>query len=76
MASVGASRGAGTIASAPAAAASACCAQYREGYLKRFAMVRVAPFGFMPAAYDNDGGSYEVLRPAVTIEFARETVAR
>jgi hypothetical protein len=43
-----------------------------DGYFKHFAMVRVAPDWFVPAVYDNEGVIYEVLRPDVTIEFARE----
>ena len=43
-----------------------------NGYLKHFAMVRVAPDWFVPAVYDEQGVIYEVLRPDVTIEFTRE----
>ncbi|CAN5805060.1 hypothetical protein BH11GEM2_BH11GEM2_18980 [soil metagenome] len=43
-----------------------------NGYLKHFAMVRVAPDWFVPAVYDKEGVIYEVLRPDVTIEFTRE----
>ncbi|MDB4893600.1 MAG: hypothetical protein JWL61_5455 [Gemmatimonadetes bacterium] len=43
-----------------------------DGYLGHFAMVRVAPDWFVPAVYDKKGVIYEVLRPDVTIEFARE----
>ena len=42
-----------------------------NGYLKHFAMVRVAPDWFVPAVYDEQGVIYEVLRPDVTIEFTR-----
>ncbi len=43
-----------------------------NGYLKHFAMVRVAPDWFVPGVYDETGVIYEVLRPDVTIEFTRE----
>ena len=42
------------------------------GYLGHFAMIRVAPDWFVPAVYDTAGVIYEVLRPDVTIEFARD----
>ncbi len=43
-----------------------------NGYLKHFAMIRVAPDWFVPGVYDEQGVIYEVLRPDVTIEFTRE----
>ena len=43
-----------------------------NGYMGHFAMIRVAPDMFVPAVYDKAGAIVEVLRPDVTIEFARD----
>lgn len=43
----------------------------RDGYFKRFALIRIAPDWFAPGIYDKDGRVYEVLRPDLTFEFTR-----
>jgi hypothetical protein len=42
-----------------------------DEYLKRFALIRVAPDWFAPGVYDDKGEIYEVLRPDMTIEFTK-----
>lgn len=43
-----------------------------DPYLKKFALIRIAPDWFAPGVYDDTGKIYEVLRPDVTVEFKRE----
>lgn len=40
-------------------------------YLKRFALLRIAPDWFTPGLYDDKGQIFEVLRPDVVIQFRR-----
>ena len=42
-----------------------------EPYLKKFALIRIAPDWFAPGVYDKTGRIYEVLRPDETWEFVR-----
>jgi hypothetical protein len=42
-----------------------------DRYMKRFALVRIAPDWFAPGLYDEKGEIYEVLRPDNTFEFTR-----
>jgi len=42
-----------------------------DPYMKKFALIRVAPDTFVPGVYDG-GKIYEVLKPDVTVEFKRE----
>jgi hypothetical protein len=42
-----------------------------DSYMKRFALVRIAPDWFAPGLYDEKGEIYEVLRPDNTFEFTR-----
>lgn len=43
-----------------------------DPYMKKFALIRIAPDWFAPGVYDETGKIYEVLRPDVTVEFKRE----
>ena len=43
-----------------------------DPYLKKFAMIRIAPDWFAPGVYDKFGRIYEVLRPEETWEFTRK----
>jgi hypothetical protein len=42
-----------------------------DGYMKRFALIRVRPDVFFPGLYDKDGKIYEVMRPDMAFTFAR-----
>ena len=42
-----------------------------DPYMKKFALIRVAPDLFAPGIYDKDGALYEVLRPDLMVEFTR-----
>jgi hypothetical protein len=42
-----------------------------DAYMKRFALIRVAPDMFVPGIYDEHGEIYEVLRPDVMLIFTR-----
>lgn len=42
-----------------------------DPYLKRFALIRVAPDIFTVGVYDRDGRVYEVLRPDMMVTFSR-----
>jgi hypothetical protein len=42
-----------------------------DRYMKRFALLRIAPDWFAPGLYDEKGEIYEVLRPDNTFEFTR-----
>ncbi|MEP6621444.1 MAG: DUF2911 domain-containing protein [bacterium] len=44
-----------------------------DNYMKRFALIRIAPDWFVPGLYDKNGEIYEVLRPEMVIEFTRTT---
>ncbi|MEO6526543.1 MAG: DUF2911 domain-containing protein [Gemmatimonadaceae bacterium] len=50
-------------------------AQYTpdDPYFRKFALVRIAPDWFAPGVYDKKGVLYEVLKPEMTFEFARES---
>lgn len=41
------------------------------GYMKRFALIRVAPDWFVPGLFDENGRIYEVLRPELVFQFTR-----
>ncbi len=43
-----------------------------DPYMKKFALIRIAPDWFVPGVYDADGVLYEVLKPDVVVEFTRE----
>lgn len=43
-----------------------------DPYMKKFALVRIAPDWFAPGVYDDKGQIYEVLKPDVVLEFKRE----
>lgn len=43
-----------------------------DPYLKKFALIRIAPDWFAPGVYDKSGRIYEVLRPEETWEFTRK----
>ncbi len=43
-----------------------------DPYMKKFALVRVAPDAFAPGVYDKDGQLYEILRPDLIVDFKRE----
>lgn len=43
-----------------------------DPYLKKFALIRIAPDWFAPAVYDKNGRIYEVMRPDETWEFTRK----
>ena len=42
-----------------------------DAYMKKFAMIRIAPDWFAPGIYDKNGDIYEVLKPDIVIEFTR-----
>ena len=42
-----------------------------DPYMKKFALVRIAPDWFAPGVYDEKGQIYEVLKPDVVVEFNR-----
>ena len=42
-----------------------------DPYMKKFALIRVAPDLFAPGLYDEKGALYEVLRPDLMLEFTR-----
>ncbi len=42
-----------------------------DPYMKRFALIRIAPDWFAPGIYDKSGQVYEVMRPDMIFEFAR-----
>lgn len=42
-----------------------------DDYMKRFALIRIAPDWFVPGLYDTNGEIYEVLRPEMVLEFTR-----
>jgi hypothetical protein len=42
-----------------------------DGYMKRFALIRVRPDLFFPGLYDKDGKIYEVMRPDMAFTFTR-----
>lgn len=42
-----------------------------DPYMKKFALIRVAPDLFAPGIYDEKGVLYEVLRPDLMVEFTR-----
>lgn len=42
-----------------------------DPYMKKFALVRIAPDWFVPGVYDEKGQLYEVLKPDVVLEFKR-----
>jgi hypothetical protein len=42
-----------------------------DPYLKKFALVRIAPDWFAPGVYDETGQIYEVLKPDMVLEFTR-----
>jgi len=42
-----------------------------DPYMKKFALVRIAPDWFAPGVYDEKGQIYEVLKPDVVVEFTR-----
>jgi hypothetical protein len=43
-----------------------------DPYMKKFALIRVAPDSFVPGVYDKSGVLYEVLRPDLIVDFKRE----
>jgi len=43
-----------------------------DPYMKKFALIRVAPDMFVPGIYDDSGQIYEVLKPDLSVEFKRE----
>ena len=43
-----------------------------DPYMKKFALIRVAPDSFVPGVYDKSGQLYEVLRPDISVVFKRE----
>jgi hypothetical protein len=43
-----------------------------DPYMKKFALIRVAPDTFVPGVYDSKGVLYEVLKPDLTVEFKRD----
>lgn len=43
-----------------------------DPYLKKFALIRIAPDWFAPGVYDKNGKIYEVMRPEETWEFTRK----
>ncbi|MBC8089987.1 MAG: DUF2911 domain-containing protein [Phycisphaerae bacterium] len=43
-----------------------------DPYLKKFALIRIAPDWFAPGVYDKSGRIYEVMRPEETWEFTRK----
>lgn len=43
-----------------------------DNYMKRFAMIRVAPDMFVPGIYDKAGRIYEVIRPEMLFQFKRD----
>ena len=43
-----------------------------DPYLKKFALIRIAPDWFAPGVYDKNGKIYEVMRPDETWEFTRK----
>jgi Protein of unknown function (DUF2911) len=43
-----------------------------DPYMKKFALIRIAPDWFTPGLYDGDGQIYEVLKPDLIFEFTRE----
>lgn len=43
-----------------------------DPYMKKFALIRVAPDTFVPGVYDDSGRIYEVLKPDISVEFKRE----
>jgi hypothetical protein len=43
-----------------------------EPYFKKFALIRIAPDWFVPGLYDKQGKIYEVLKPDLVFEFARD----
>lgn len=42
-----------------------------DPYMKKFALIRIAPDWFAPGLYDETGQIYEVLKPDLIVEFAR-----
>jgi len=42
-----------------------------DPYLKKFALIRIAPDWFVPGIYDQTGQIYEVLKPDLVVEFTR-----
>lgn len=42
-----------------------------DPYMKKFALIRIAPEWFAPGVYDEKGQLYEVLKPDVVVEFTR-----
>jgi hypothetical protein len=43
-----------------------------SSYFKHFALVKIAPEWFAPGVYDDKGQVYEVYKPELVLEFARE----
>ena len=43
-----------------------------DPYMKKFALIRVAPDWFVPGIYDENGKIYEVLKPDLVVEFKRD----
>lgn len=43
-----------------------------DPYMKKFAMIRIAPDWFAPGLYDDKGQIYEVLKPDMILEFTRQ----
>ena len=43
-----------------------------DPYLKKCALIRIGPDWFVPGVYDQHGQIYEVLKPDLVLEFARE----
>jgi len=43
-----------------------------DPYMKKFALIRIAPDMFTAGVYDESGKIYEVLKPDVVVEFKRE----
>jgi DUF2911 family protein len=42
-----------------------------DDYMKKFALIRIAPDWFVPGIYDEKGEIYEVLKPELVLEFAQ-----
>ena len=43
-----------------------------DPYMKKFALIRIAPDMFTAGVYDENGKIYEVLKPDLVVEFKRE----
>jgi hypothetical protein len=42
-----------------------------DEYMRKFALIRIAPDWFVPGVYDDKGQIYEVLKPDMVFEFTR-----